>query len=160
MDRLDGRQARRGDVRVGRPGEWRVQRTSEPARSGSNALEIRFSGAANNNFSHVYQFVPVSPGAAYRLSYWWKSRRITSDSGVFVEVLGKDCRGLHEKGPMILGTEDWRRVVLEFRVPEDCDTVTLRLRRPQSNRFDNRIDGVLWLDDFLLQPLDNLSVRK
>jgi tetratricopeptide (TPR) repeat protein len=144
----------------GREGEWRIQQTSEPVRSGAKALEIRFSGEANSNFSHAYQFVPVSPGAAYRLSFWWKAHRLSSDKGVFVEVFGKDCREFHAKGPMILGTEDWRQVDVEFQAPEDCRTAVVRFRREESMRFDNKINGALWLDDFVLQNLENLGAKK
>ena len=134
---------------------WRIRQVSAPVYSGRKALEVRFSDKANSHFRHVYQLVPVTPGKGYRLRYWWKSHRITTDQGVFVEVRGRGCRGLYEKGPMILGTEDWQQVDLEFEVPEACDTVLVRLRRKPSGRFDNKINGVLWLDDFVLEPLEN-----
>jgi hypothetical protein len=100
--------------------------------------------------------VPVSPGAAYRLTYWWKALQITSDKGIFVEVVGKDCRGLNERGPMIVGSQDWRQVSVDFETPEDCLAVVIRFRREKSRRFDNKINGVLWLDDVVLQPLEKL----
>ncbi len=139
-----------------RKGEWQIRDTSESVHSGDKALEIRFSGTANSNFSHIFQLVPVSPGKAYRLTYWWKFHRISSDEGVFVEVLGKDFRKVYQKGRMALGTEDWRQEELEFSVPEDCHAVIIRLRRHQSRRFDNKIGGTLLLDDFSLQPLENV----
>jgi hypothetical protein len=139
-----------------RKDEWSIRRTSQRVRSGLKALEIRFFGSANSNFHHLYQLVPVSPGGTYRLSYWWKALQISSDKGVFVEILGKDCRGLSEKGPMILGSQDWRHVSLDFQVPEDCRVAVIRFRRQKSVRFDNKLNGVLWLDDFVLQPLEKL----
>ncbi|MFO8089523.1 MAG: hypothetical protein R6U13_06775 [Desulfatiglandaceae bacterium] len=137
-----------------RKNEWSIRQTSVRSHSGRKALEIRFYGSANSYFSHLYQLVPVSPGIAYRLSYWWKALQITSDKGIFVEVVGKDCRGLAEKGPVILGSQAWRQVSLDFQVPEDCLAVLIRFRRHKSRRFDNKINGVLWLDDFDLQSLE------
>jgi len=54
---------------------------------------------------------------------------------------------------MMLGTHDWREQNIEFTVPEDCRAVVVRLRRQPSHRFDNKIAGVLWLDDFRLEKL-------
>jgi hypothetical protein len=134
--------------------EWVIRQTSVRAHSGQKALEMRFSGSANSDFSHLYQLVPVSPGASYRLSYWWKALQISSDKGIFLEVFGKDCRGLSEKGPMILGSQDWRQVSIDFTVPEECLAVVIRFRRHKSTRFDNKLNGVIWLDDVVLQPLE------
>jgi len=137
-----------------RADEWSIRRTSVRAHSGRKALELRFYGSANSFFSHLYQLVPVSPGVSYQLSYWWKALQISSDKGVYAEVVGHDCRGLNEKGPMVLGSQDWRQVQLNFEVPEDCLAVVIRFRRQKSGRFDNKLSGVLWLDDFVLQPLE------
>jgi hypothetical protein len=38
-------------------------------------------------------------------------------------------------------------------VPEDCHAVVVRLRRRPSHRFDNKIAGILWLDDFELEKM-------
>lgn len=137
-----------------RKGEWIIQQTGYPFHAGRQALEIHFSGQANSNFHGLYQYVPVRAGKSYLLTYWWKSRQITSDQGPFVEIIGIDCKGLYRKGPMIVETEDWREVALEFDVPEGCDTALVRLRRVPSRRFDNKIGGTVWLDDFSLQPLE------
>jgi hypothetical protein len=139
-----------------REDEWSIRQTSVRAHSGRKALEVRFYGSSNSYFAHLYQMVPVSPGAAYRLTYWWKALQITSDKGIFVEVVGKDCRGLNERGPMIVGSQDWRQVSVDFETPEDCLAVVIRFRREKSRRFDNKINGVLWLDDVVLQPLEKL----
>jgi len=42
---------------------------------------------------------------------------------------------------------------MEFTVPEDCHAVVIRLHRRPSNRFDNKIAGMLWLDDFKLDKM-------
>ena len=138
-----------------RKGEWIIQQTGYPFHSGRQSLEIHFSGQANSNFSSLYQYVPVSTGKRYRLAYWWKAKQITTDQGPFVEVTGKDCKGLYQKGPMIVDTEDWAQVALEFDVPKGCDTALVRLRRLPSRRFDNKIEGTVWLDDFSLRPVVN-----
>jgi hypothetical protein len=91
----------------------------------------------------------------YRLSYGWKSKWISTDQGPFVEVYGYDQQGLYLKGPMITGTHLWRTETLEFTPPEECHAVVVRLRRLPSRRFDSKIAGTLWLDDFKLEKVSS-----
>jgi hypothetical protein len=95
----------------------------------------------------------VKPLQPYRLSYRWKSKWITTDQGPFVEIYGYDQKGLYHKGPMIKGTNLWHTETLEFMPPEECNAVVVRLRRNKSRRFDSKIAGTLWLDDFKLEKI-------
>ena len=58
---------------------------------------------------------------------------------------------------MITGTHGWREVSIEFEMPEGCRAAVVRLRRLPSNRFDSKIRGTLWLDDFRLEKIGNDS---
>jgi hypothetical protein len=42
---------------------------------------------------------------------------------------------------------------MEFTVPQACHAVVVRLCRQSSHRFDNKIAGILWLDDFKLEKM-------
>ena len=129
---------------------WRYSRVFGQSRKGAYALRIRFLGKENLAWAHIYQVVPVTPGRPYQLTYWWKSKRITTDQGPFVEINGYDAEGLNLKGPMALGSRDWTRVAMVFTPSADCHAVVVRLRRNESLRFDSKIQGVLWVDDFSL----------
>ncbi len=132
---------------------WEIRRVNTSSSEDSNALRISFAGNENIAFHHLYQIVPVEPLQSYRLSYGWKSKWITTDQGPFVEIYGYDQKGLYHKGPMIAGTHLWHRETLEFTPPEKCHAVIVRLRRLKSHRFDSKIAGTLWLDDFKLEKL-------
>jgi hypothetical protein len=54
---------------------------------------------------------------------------------------------------MIKGTNLWHTETLEFTPPEECNAVVVRLRRLPSRRFDSKIAGTLWLDDFKLEKI-------
>jgi hypothetical protein len=54
---------------------------------------------------------------------------------------------------MMLGTHDWETQSIEFAVPEDCHSMVVRLSRRPSRRFDSKIAGRLWLDDFGLEKI-------
>ena len=134
---------------------WEIRRVVNAVSDESHALRIWFAGEENISFHHLYQIVPVKPLQPYRLSYRWKSKWITTDQGPFVEIYGYDQKGLHQKGPMITGTNLWRTETLEFTPPEECNAVVVRLRRLKSRRFDSKIAGTLWLDDFKLEKLQS-----
>jgi hypothetical protein len=89
----------------------------------------------------------------YRLTYHWRSNDISTDQGPFFDIYGYDCKGFYFKGPMILGTNDWQEQNVEFTAPINCHAVVIRLRRQTSRRFDNKISGTLWLDNFELKAL-------
>ena len=101
--------------------------------------------------SHLAQIVPVDPLAAYRLIYGWRSTGITTDRGPYIEICGYDGSPFCLAGPMMLGPHGWQREDIPFAVPEDCHAVRVRLRRLPSRRFDSKISGTLWLDDFGLE---------
>jgi len=136
---------------------WEIRRVASGVSDESHALRIWFAGEENIAFHHLYQIVPVVPLQPYRLSYRWKSKWITTDQGPFVEIYGYDQGGLRlrQQGPMIKGTNLWHTETLEFTPPEECDSVVVRLRRLKSRRFDSKIAGTLWLDDFKLEKLQS-----
>ena len=134
-------------------GKWAIRRSMTEAFSGTHSLKIMFEGKKNISFGHLYQIVPVDPLTPYRLTYCWRSKNITTDQGPFVDIYGYDCKGVYFKGSMMLGTHDWQEQNMEFTVPEDCHAVVVRLRRRPSHRFDNKIAGMLWLDDFKLEKM-------
>ncbi len=138
-------------------GHWKIKRALVPEVRSDFTAQVWFAGKENVNFYHLYQIVPVEPGKSYRLSYEWRSMNITTDQGPFVEVYGFQCKGLHKKGPMMRGTEMWRTETIAFEVPEGCEAVVVRLRRVPSRRFDSKIEGRVWLDNFGLVEVEGNS---
>ena len=138
-------------------GKWVIRRTMLDVLAGTHSLKIMFEGKENISFAHLYQIVPVVPLTPYWLSYRWRSKDITTDQGPFIDIYGYDCKGLYCMGDMMLGTNDWQEQGIEFSVPENCHAVVIRLRRMPSRRFDNKIEGTLWLDNFKLEKNELLS---
>jgi hypothetical protein len=138
-------------------GKWSIRRTLSEGFSGNCSLKINFEGTENISFGHLYQIVPVDPLTPYRLTYGWRSKNITTDQGPFMDIYGYDCNGVYFKGPMMVGTHPWQEQVMEFTVPQACHAVVVRLCRQPSHRFDNKIAGILWLDDFKLEKRKPLT---
>ena len=132
---------------------WSVHQAFGEGRGRGTAARIVFYGQDNVAFHHLYQIVPVTPGVPHRLHWWWRGRALTTDQGPFVEVYGYDCRGFRAAGPMLTGTRDWHAETLVFTPPADCQAVVVRLRRDKSRRFDSKIAGTVWLDDFNIESV-------
>ena len=132
---------------------WGLKRVYDEAVEGDYALNLTFNGKENISFQHLFQIIPVNPKEHYRLRYSWKSTDITTDQGLFVEIYGYDTKGLYQNGPMITGTHAWRQDSISFKTPEKCHAVVLRLRRQPSKRFDSKIKGTVWIDDFRLEKI-------
>jgi hypothetical protein len=132
---------------------WQGRRVYGHSHEGAHALRVCFFGKKNLNWHHIYQIVPVIPEQSYQLTYWWKYESITTDQGPFVEMYSYDAKGLHLKGPMALGSNDWMPATMTLTVPDNCHAVVVRLRRNESLRFDNKIEGVLWVDAFQMEKI-------
>ena len=138
---------------IDRNKNWEINRTSDNTYEGDYALKIAFKGHENVSFQHVYQIITTEPLKNYRLSYAWKSENITTDQGLFIEVISYDKKGLYKNGPMMVGSTDWRQEVIDFALPEHSLAAMIRIRRRPSNRFDNKISGSIWLDDFRIERM-------
>jgi hypothetical protein len=133
---------------------WQSRRVYGHSRKGANALRVSFPGKENLAWYHISQIVPVTPEQPYELTYWWKSKGITTDQRPFVEILSYDTQGLCRKGPMAMRNHDWMSVTVAFTPPADCRAVVVRLRRKESLRFDNKIAGQLWVDEFKMKKIN------
>jgi len=140
-------------------GNWDLKRVYNEAAEGEYALKIKFDGQENVSFQHLYQIIAVIPKKKYRLTYDWKSSGITTDEGPFMEIIGYDKQGLYRAGPMITGSNGWHEESITFEVPADSRAAVVRLRRRASMRFDSKIRGTVWIDNFRLEKTTNQLTR-
>ena len=140
-------------------GNWELKRVNDDTVEGEYALKIKFHGQENISFQHLYQIFALDPQEEYRLMYAWKSKEITTDEGPFVEIIGYDTQGLYLAGPMITGSNGWHEESIVFEAPADSRAAVVRLRRRASMRFDSKIRGTVWLDNFRLEKTTNQLTR-
>jgi tetratricopeptide (TPR) repeat protein len=133
---------------------WEIQRTRTRVIEGDYALQMVFSGKENINFQHLSQIVPVLAEKTYRLSFWWRSKDLSTDQRPFVEIRGFDCKNVYWKSDMVPANSDWKQQILIFSIPESCNAATIGVKRTPSHRFDNKISGILWLDHFEMEMFE------
>ncbi len=133
--------------------DFLIERTSEGQYKGNWCLHLRFSGKKNLNLNQSLQVVPVEPGRPYRLRFARKAGNLTTQSGVFMEVIGYGCEGLHVQSEPVTGTTGWIEEQLDLPIPRKCEAITLLIRRNESLKFDCNISGDYWLDAVEMETL-------
>jgi tetratricopeptide (TPR) repeat protein len=111
--------------------------------SGTRALRFLFSGPAFSD-TGIYQYVPVQPRTAYRLTAFVKSEDIVSASGPRLGIQDVYGKQLLVTTDDLLGTSGWRQQTAEFVTGPDTRLVTIRVLRIPGNPL---IKGKFWLDD-------------
>jgi hypothetical protein len=80
-----------------------------------------------------------------------RAAEITSDSGPRFEVYdAANPQRLNFVTDEILGTTDWTPDRLRFRTGPDTHVLIVRVARPPSTSFDDRLSGTVWVDDVRL----------
>ncbi|MBI4229020.1 MAG: hypothetical protein HY693_04775, partial [Deltaproteobacteria bacterium] len=111
---------------------------------GVRSLRLEFDGKHNVDFYHVSQVIPVEPDTEYLLMSDVATQDITTRNGIIWEAY---CNNMMKATEPLTGTVDWKRIELSFVTPSGCRSVTLRLRRYKSEKFDRYISGTAWVDD-------------
>jgi tetratricopeptide (TPR) repeat protein len=133
--------------------DWRIQPADgvETVRDPSGhdghwALRVKFDGKSNVSFNNVSELIRIHPGA-HRLRAWVRTQGITTNEGPRLEVQDAESAArLDIRTEPFLGTQDWHLVQQAFTVPSGTNLVAVRVVRQPSQKFDNKIAGVFWLD--------------
>jgi len=138
--------------------DWKIKKVkgaeisfdSSVAFEGKRSLKIAFDGKENVNFYHVYQYVPLRPETEYLLKTSIKSDKITTRTGVKIEVIGTGPR-LYSASESVTGNNEWKDLTLTFKTPAGSKGGLVRVRREETQKLDRFIAGTVWIDDFELR---------
>jgi tetratricopeptide (TPR) repeat protein len=141
---------------IRRHAEVRAARSTEAAHSGSYGLRLVFTAPMNSAFQEVSTLVAVEPMRQFRLSYFAKTRNLSSlpNETPFVEITdaaNPTAFNLHSVAPS--GTADWSEQAITFTTTENTRGLRLTVRAPQVRTIDRARIPELWLDDFRLESL-------
>ena len=142
---------------------WRFLRNSRSAEidfdtqqkhTGKRSLRVSFDGSSDVAFYDVCQTVPVEAGTAYELSAWMKSKELTTDQGLRIELAGGAVTA------DVRGTQPWTRFATVWPGAKKNQETQICLRRAQSDQEDNKIRGTAWVDDVALTPIPKSGPKK
>src|ERR1700730_3704515 len=148
---------------------WRFARTSRSAQidfdtqekySGKRSLRVSFDGSSDVTFYDVCQVVPTEAGRAYELSAWMKSKDLTTDQGVRIDLRPRVPGTNGATTTDVRGTQPWTRFAAVWPGSRENQETQVCLRRDASDQEDNKIRGTAWVDDVALTPIPKSSEKQ
>ncbi len=122
---------------------------------GARAVRIEFDGTRNVDYGNLLQYVLVRPNTPYRFSGHMRTDAITTDSGPRFQVFNAYEPGKEfEATENVVGTSGWKEQKVEFKTAGDTRLLVVRIARPTSRKFDNKIAGTVWIDDVRLTAVE------
>lgn len=110
------------------------------------SLRIEFLGKGNVDYAGLVQYVPVRPSQQYEFVALIKSEGITTDEGPCFELYDYAKPSPIVQTSKVLGDHDWYELHATIETTPDTHLLAVRLRRAASQKFDNLIQGRLWID--------------
>ncbi len=141
--------------------DWRVMPVDGATESedatmrvdGSKSLRVVFNGKQNLEYGHVLQYVPVMPNSPYKFSAYTRAQGITTDSGPRFEILDAfDPAKLSLSTENVTGNSGWSPHQMEFKTGPETRLLIIKLARPASHKFDNKLAGTVWITRITLLP--------
>jgi predicted secreted protein len=121
------------------------------SHSGRRSLRVGLGGTENLSYGRVAQRTVVREGA-YRLRAYAKTDGLSTDRGLAVRVYDAESPGrLDVRTEELRGTNEWRRLEKTFTAGRGTRLIEVQLSREPSLKFDNKIQGTLWLDGVTLE---------
>ncbi|MDE3169230.1 MAG: tetratricopeptide repeat protein [Acidobacteriota bacterium] len=125
-----------------------------PSGDGARALRLDFNGGSNLDLEGPYQYVPVEPGQAYHFHALMRTDSITTESGPRFSITDPNhASAVDVVTNNFTGSHGWSPVDADFVVSPQTHFVVVRLIRPPSRLFDNKLSGTLWIADVSLVPM-------
>ena len=141
---------------------WRINRAEGRAdvmpdstvkTEGARSLRITFKGYTKPDLYNVVQFVAVQPAMKYRLSFMLRTDNLKSGGPPLLKVTaGPENTIIAATGPFTTGSSDWKKIELEFSIPENADGISIITSRALW-AGECPITGSIWYDDFRLTRL-------
>jgi len=114
------------------------------------ALRVIFDGTKNISFYGIRHGFFVVPGKTYRLGFHVKTLDITTHNGPYVRLSLTGEKPIWKNSPVVTETGEWDQS-LEFTAPAGGGWGEINICRDQSTKFNNKIKGEVYYQDFTLE---------
>jgi hypothetical protein len=141
------------DAPDGSPFDWTLTPAPGVTIRRNDGLEIRFSATENIVFANVRQFTTVSRGP-YRFSAQISAEDLTTDQGPLFHIFDPvNPRRLNVESSPAIGTVARSWITLKVSVPPGTQALQIQIERRPSQKFDNKIRGILHVYQVSLLPV-------
>ena len=125
----------------------------------TDVIQLHFTGKNDTNYSHLRQYVPLSPNQSYTLSFKARSKNLISKQRPFIKIKGLHCQMKPVFSKMVDIQQNWQTFTMDFQVPPQCQAVQIMLKRRQSENKKSFLEGDVWLTDFSLRPRNKVTLK-
>src|SRR5207248_8606774 len=105
-------------------------------------------------FQHVFERFVAEPGD-YRFEAQVRTEGLTTDRGFGFRIAQLLPGGRSATTPVLTGSNGWSTLAATLRIGPGPRAIEIQMLRIPSWKFDNRIRGVVWVDDVRLRRIDN-----
>lgn len=132
-----------------------------PPQGGSRSVRLDFNGGSNVDLAGPYEYVPVEPERAYHFHALMRTDVITTESGPRFSISDPNHRGaVNVVTENFTGTHRWTPVDADLTTGTETHFLLIRLVRPRSRLFDNKLAGTVWIADLSLTPAGSPGERR
>lgn len=138
------------------PGRTQVQISfdTREKHSGTRSLRLLFNGRYNLGLSGPCTEVVVQPSTAYQFSAWVQTQSITTEQGIRFQLrpMGSQDNAAVMTSDL-RGTQPWTKIETSWASGKDVQELQVCVARLPSQEFDDKIQGIAWVDDVALVPV-------
>lgn len=142
---------------------WRVSRTDAKIdvavdaavhHDGAKSARVTFKRYVKPDLYTLGQNIVVDPGHSYKLSFWVRTENLHSAGMPQVQIVnGNDDQLITNSPAFVSGTNDWRQIVVDFSVPQNCTGIVIFTGRGFCGQ-DCPLTGTMWYDEFELKRVN------
>ena len=122
--------------------------------SGNRSLRLLFNGRNNLNLSGPCAEVAVQASTNYHFSAWVKTQSITTEQGIRFQLR---AIGTQDNAAVttsdLRGTQPWTNIEASWSSGKNVQELQVCVARLPSQEFDDKIQGMAWVDDVALVPV-------
>src|SRR5487761_585640 len=124
------------------------------SHTGRRSLHVSFDGTANINFQNIFQYAAVESRHRYRFAAFFRTEGISTNSGIRFEIFDpRHPAEVQAWTPSLLGTNPWTWETIDVECGPETRMLEILLRRTPSSKFDNKLRGIVWVEDVSLVPM-------
>lgn len=122
--------------------------------SGNRSLRLLFNGRYNLALNGPCAEVAVQPSMTYHFSAWIKTESITTEQGIRFQLRPIGTLDNASAATSDLrGTQPWTNIETSWSSGKGVQELQVCVARLPSQEFDDKIQGIAWVDDVALVPV-------
>lgn len=137
------------DWRFPSQGPVRMELDATDFHAGQRSLTLHFQRQILSDVG-FWQYVPVNPGAKYRLEGYLKAANLETASGPRLAVVDPYSAAVYAITPDVTGSGTWTPVAAEFTAGPTTRLIAVRVLRIPGDKL---ISGRLWIDSLSFTEL-------